>query len=111
MAVDHEIATAATELVPTCHRAATEPRHLSATSVRLRAAQPGSPDRDVTQPARVHVDLYTRQQDLHIERLVGLGAERVEDWPYPPDADFIVLRDPDGNEFCVIDHDAISATV
>ena len=24
--------------------------------------------------------------------------------PYPDDADFVVLRDPDGNEFCVIDH-------
>jgi len=24
--------------------------------------------------------------------------------PYPDDADFIVMRDPGGNEFCVIDH-------
>jgi len=30
----------------------------------------------------------------------------VDDWPYPKDADFVVLRDPDGNEFCVIDHPA-----
>jgi catechol 2,3-dioxygenase-like lactoylglutathione lyase family enzyme len=56
------------------------------------------------EPVRVHLDLYTREQARHIERLVGLGATRVEDWPYPKDADFIVLRDPDGNEFCVIDH-------
>jgi catechol 2,3-dioxygenase-like lactoylglutathione lyase family enzyme len=62
------------------------------------------------QPARVHLDLYTRQPDLHVERLVALGAERVEDWPYPPNADFVVLRDPDGNEFCVIDQDPISPT-
>lgn len=55
-------------------------------------------------PVRVHVDLYTDEQDRHVERLVGLGATRVEDWPYPDDADFVVLRDPDGNEFCVIDH-------
>ncbi|HST48439.1 MAG TPA: VOC family protein [Jatrophihabitans sp.] len=33
-----------------------------------------------------------------------LGATRAQDWPYPDDADFVVLRDPDGNEFCVIDH-------
>jgi hypothetical protein len=32
------------------------------------------------------------------------GATRVEEWPYPEGADFIVMRDPDGNEFCVIDH-------
>jgi glyoxalase superfamily protein len=45
-----------------------------------------------------------------VERLVALGAERVEDWPYPPKADFIVLRDPDGNEFCVIDHEDLIAS-
>ena len=56
------------------------------------------------QPVRVHLDLYTDEQDRQVRRLVGLGATRVEDWPYPEDADLIVLRDPDGNEFCVIDH-------
>ena len=55
-------------------------------------------------PARVHMDLYTRQRDLHADRLVELGATRVDEWPYPADADFVVLRDPDGNEFCVIQH-------
>ena len=58
-----------------------------------------------TAPAPVHLDLYTSEQARHVQRLVELGATRVEDWPYPPDADFVVLRDPDGNEFCVIDHD------
>lgn len=56
------------------------------------------------EPVRVHLDLYTAEQDHHVERLVMLGATRVDEWPYPDDADFIVLRDPDGNEFCVIDH-------
>jgi hypothetical protein len=56
------------------------------------------------EPVRLHVDLYTGEQERHVERLVGLGATRVTDWPYPDDADFVVLRDPDGNEFCVIDH-------
>jgi catechol 2,3-dioxygenase-like lactoylglutathione lyase family enzyme len=56
------------------------------------------------EPVRLHLDLYTDEQARHVERLVGLGASRVEDWPYPADADFVVLRDPDGNEFCVIDH-------
>ena len=55
-------------------------------------------------PVRIHLDLYTSEQQRHVERLVGLGAKRIEDWPYPPDPDFVVLRDPDGNEFCVIDH-------
>jgi catechol 2,3-dioxygenase-like lactoylglutathione lyase family enzyme len=56
------------------------------------------------EPVRVHLDLYTREQARHIERLTGLGAERVDEWPYPDGADFVVMRDPDGNEFCVIDH-------
>jgi catechol 2,3-dioxygenase-like lactoylglutathione lyase family enzyme len=56
------------------------------------------------EPVRVHLDLYSSEQARHVERLAGLGATRVDDWPYPKDADFVVLRDPDGNEFCVIDH-------
>jgi catechol 2,3-dioxygenase-like lactoylglutathione lyase family enzyme len=59
---------------------------------------------DHLQPVRVHLDLYTSKQDRHVRRLVELGASEVTGWPYPPDADFVVLRDPDGNEFCVIDH-------
>jgi catechol 2,3-dioxygenase-like lactoylglutathione lyase family enzyme len=61
-------------------------------------------DSSPKEPVRVHLDLYTREQARHVERLTGLGATRVADWPYPADADFVVLRDPDGNEFCVIDH-------
>jgi catechol 2,3-dioxygenase-like lactoylglutathione lyase family enzyme len=72
------------------------------TPLSLQLTDSPSPD-----PVRVHLDLYTDDQDTHVERLVGLGATRVDDWPYPDDADFVVLRDPDGNEFCVIDHAAI----
>lgn len=61
-------------------------------------------DSEPREPVRVHLDLYTSEQSGHVERLVALGATRVESWPYPDDADFVVLRDPDGNEFCVIDH-------
>jgi catechol 2,3-dioxygenase-like lactoylglutathione lyase family enzyme len=64
-------------------------------------------DRPSPDPVRVHLDLYTNEQERHVERLVHLGATRVDAWPYPEDADFVVLRDPDGNEFCVIDHDEL----
>lgn len=53
---------------------------------------------------RLNLDLYTSNQAGQVARLVELGASEVWDWPYPEDADFVVLRDPDGNEFCVIDH-------
>lgn len=52
----------------------------------------------------VHLDLYARDQAAEVERLVALGAVRVEDWPYPDEPyDYVVLEDPDGNRFCVVD--------
>lgn len=58
-----------------------------------------------SEPAPVHIDLYTSKRDEHIDRILALGATRVDDWPYPDEHDFIVLRDPEGNEFCVIQVD------
>ena len=52
----------------------------------------------------MRLDLYTGEQAHHVERLITLGATRADEWPYPDDADFIVMRDPDGDEFCIIDH-------
>jgi predicted enzyme related to lactoylglutathione lyase len=55
---------------------------------------------------RVHLDLYAAdaaEQAAEAGRLVSLGAERV-DWDlYPGDPDFVVLSDPDGNRFCIVD--------
>ena len=52
--------------------------------------------------SRVHLDLYTADQQAEVERLLGLGATRYER-EYGPDDDFVVLVDPDGNRFCVVD--------
>lgn len=55
---------------------------------------------------RLHVDLVVEdrhEQEAEIERLVGLGARRVDWDSYPADPDFVVLADPDGNRFCVVD--------
>lgn len=55
---------------------------------------------------RLHLDLFTDtadEQHAEVERLIGLGARRVEWDLYPPDPDFIVLADPDGNVFCIVD--------
>ncbi len=58
-------------------------------------------DRPKAGPNRVHLDLYSDNQQAEVERLVALGAVKlVRD--YPPDADYVVMADPDGNEFCVI---------
>lgn len=53
---------------------------------------------------RLHLDLYAPDQAAEVERLIGLGAKRVDDWDgYSDDSDFIVLEDTEGNRFCVID--------
>jgi catechol 2,3-dioxygenase-like lactoylglutathione lyase family enzyme len=58
---------------------------------------------DVQLPPKIHLDLYADDQAAEVERLVGLGATRVEWDRMPPDADFVILADPEGNRFCVID--------
>ncbi|WP_447035044.1 VOC family protein [Streptomyces sp. DSM 118878] len=55
---------------------------------------------------RLHLDLFTdteQEQQAEVRRLIGLGAQAVEWDLYPPDPDFVVLADPDGNLFCVVD--------
>lgn len=60
----------------------------------------------VQEHPRVHLDLLAPDlptRTAEIERLQRLGAT-VVDWDsYPPDPDFVVLADPEGNRFCVID--------
>ncbi|MEW1693058.1 VOC family protein [Streptomyces sp. NPDC091265] len=55
---------------------------------------------------RLHLDLFTdsaAEQQAEVRRLTGLGAN-VVDWDlYPAEPDFVVLADPDGNIFCVVD--------
>lgn len=50
----------------------------------------------------LHFDLYTKDQAGEVERLIKLGATG-HPQEYGPDDDFIVLEDPDGNLFCVVD--------
>jgi hypothetical protein len=56
---------------------------------------------------RVHLDLYAdgeAEQTAQVERLVSLGAERVDWDSYPEKPDFVVLADTEGNLFCVVNH-------
>jgi predicted enzyme related to lactoylglutathione lyase len=54
-------------------------------------------------PPRIHLDLYTEDQAGEVERLVALGATEVHWDRRPPDADYVILADPEGNRFCVVD--------
>jgi hypothetical protein len=55
----------------------------------------------IGETSRVHLDLYTDDQEGEVNRLLEIGATR---YPrrYSPEEDFVVLEDPDGNRFCVV---------
>jgi catechol 2,3-dioxygenase-like lactoylglutathione lyase family enzyme len=55
---------------------------------------------------RMHLDLVVpdaAEQEAQVARLVSLGAQKVDWDSYPADPDFVVLADPDGNLFCIVD--------
>jgi predicted enzyme related to lactoylglutathione lyase len=54
-------------------------------------------------PPRIHLDMYTDDQAGEVRRLVALGASEVHWDKRPPDADYVILADPEGNRFCVVD--------
>jgi catechol 2,3-dioxygenase-like lactoylglutathione lyase family enzyme len=51
---------------------------------------------------RLHLDVNAtdRDQDAELERLLELGATRVD--VGQGDVDWVVLADPEGNEFCLL---------
>jgi hypothetical protein len=53
-------------------------------------------------PPRIHLDLYTDDQPGEVARLLALGATEVHWDKRPPNADYVILADPEGNRFCVV---------
>ncbi len=49
---------------------------------------------------RLHLDFRPDEQEFEVERLVDLGARRVEVGQGV--VSWVVLADPEGNEFCVL---------
>lgn len=64
--------------------------------VQLSLSKVSSP-----KPRRHHMDLFTTDQQAEVARLLELGAAR-KDWDYPEACDYVVLKDPEGNPFCVV---------
>ena len=50
---------------------------------------------------QMHLDLYTDDQAAEVTRLAGLGARTVRH-VQERDDDYVVMTDPEGNEFCVV---------
>ncbi len=53
---------------------------------------------------RVHFDLRPRQdgRDAEVARAMALGATWVDDQRLPDGRGWVVLADPEGNEFCIL---------
>ena len=51
---------------------------------------------------QAHLDLYTDDQQAEVARLQELGASVIRHHDDPED-DYVVMTDPEGNEFCVCD--------
>ena len=49
---------------------------------------------------RLHLDFVPDDQDAEVERLLALGATRADVGQH--DVSWVVLGDPEGNEFCVL---------
>ncbi|MGH2410303.1 MAG: VOC family protein [Chloroflexota bacterium] len=50
---------------------------------------------------RLHLDLRPQDQQMEVERLIDLGARRIS-VGQSSEVTWVVLADPDGNEFCVL---------
>ncbi len=61
------------------------------------AAPPGS-------PGRLHLDLTTADMPAEVDRLTGLGATKLWtiDAAQSGTTTWTTMRDPDGNQFCVV---------
>ena len=59
------------------------------------------PERRSGKRSRLHLDLYTNHRQEEVDRLIKIGATRYP-WRYRSGSDFVVLEDPDGNLFCVV---------
>jgi predicted enzyme related to lactoylglutathione lyase len=52
---------------------------------------------------RMHLDLVptVRSRDEEVARLLGIGASLIDDRREPDGTGWVVMADPEGNEFCI----------
>lgn len=92
-ALDYEVGHASDDFVLLKPRDGTTGPNVSLDQVPAR----------VQVPPKLHLDLYAPDQAAEVARLVALGATEVHWDKRPADADYVILADPEGNRFCVID--------
>jgi catechol 2,3-dioxygenase-like lactoylglutathione lyase family enzyme len=70
----------------------------------LLGLQPTDERKSHDAPNALHLELFADDMEREARRLVKLGASRVPNWPYGDDEpNWIVLQDPDGHEFCIVE--------
>ena len=89
--------TEALGLVPTSRAPDDDFRLLCGERVNLSLQLADTP---VTARDQMHLDLYSDDADAQVERLVALGARKIRVNDDPQDT-YVVMADPEGNEFCV----------
>ena len=73
----------------------------AATPMRLSFEHADLP-RDLLNQMHFHLSSYTASQQANVERALALGATHL-DVGQLPEEDHVVLADPEGNEFCIIE--------
>ena len=59
-------------------------------------------DKPKTELNRLHFDLVADDAPAEVARLKSIGGIIIPWAFYEPDSDFLVMTDPEGNEFCVV---------
>jgi catechol 2,3-dioxygenase-like lactoylglutathione lyase family enzyme len=90
--------SAALGLTPSHRNSDDDFRVLRGADVNLSLQLSTSP---VSARDQMHLDLYADDEEVEAARLESLGAARVRRSDEDPDDVYVVMRDPEGNEFCV----------
>ena len=89
--------SAALDLTPASTDPADDYRSLRGAHVNISLQLADTP---VSARDQMHFDLYTEDQAGEVERFRRLGATYVRHHE-DPDDDYVVMTDPEGNEFCL----------
>lgn len=95
--------TAALSLLPSSTEPDDDFRRLQGGPINISLQRACTPVRARDQ---MHLDLYSDDMDAQVARLVDLGAVCVRR-SRDEGGDFVVLTDPEGNEFCVCQKDQL----
>ncbi len=86
------------------YRSLVDPDRISPKLILQEVAEPK------TAKNRLHLDLHAADIEAEASRLVGLGATRTRDEPFlEHGTSWILMADPEGNEFCVCELESETA--